>query len=103
MSHSSNRNLKIIYYSLTVVAVLCLLIFGANSSKLGGDAINGKTENGHYFVGGPSGYTEVTYPEYRTNKIIGITLLIIWPITMIGLFYVDRGRLNVFGKRLKQR
>src|SRR5215211_1346324 len=101
MLHSSNRSLRTIVYVLAIVALLSFYIFLNDVSKLGGDVLAGRVENGHYYVGSPRGYTEVTFAEYRTNKILAITVIIIWPVTMIALFYVERDRTKAFERRLK--
>ena len=101
MPHSSNRHIRILVYVLFGVALLCHYVFVNNASKLGGDAMAGKVENGHYYVGSPKGYTEVTFAEYRTNKILGITVIIIFPVAMIALFVVERDRTKSFEASFK--
>ena len=94
--------MRVIIYSLAVVAVALFIVLLANSSKVGGGALAGKVENGHFFVGSPRGYTEVTRQEYQTTKILEIGVIVVWPIAMIGLLYVERERTDAFGQRLKQ-
>ncbi len=101
MSHSSNRRLRIITYVLAAIAALLFFALVNYSSKLGGGALSGEAKNGHFFVGSPSGYTEVTRQEYQTIKTLEITTAVIWPTVMIALLYVERDRTKAFEKRLK--
>ena len=101
MPHSRNRKLRTIVYGLAVVALLSFYTFINDTTRLGGDAMTGRVENGHYYVGNPRGFTEVTLAEYRTNKILAVTLLVIWPVTIIALLYIEWDRTKAFGKRLK--
>jgi hypothetical protein len=101
MSHLSNRRLRLITYSLAVVAVLLFFVLVNYSSKLGGGALSGEAKNGHFFVSSPSGYTEVTHQQYQTIKTLEIATAVIWPIAMIALLYVERDRTKAFEMRLK--
>src|SRR5688572_7208463 len=102
MSNSRIRSMRVIIYSLAVVAVSLFFVLLTNSSKLGGGTLSGKVENGHYFVGNPRGYTEVTRQEYQTTKMLEIAVIIVWPIALFGLMYVERDRTNAFGQHLKR-
>ena len=101
MLHSSNRKLRTIVYILAVVALLFFYEFLNHASKLGGDALAGRVEDGHYYVGSSRGYTEVTFTEYRTNKLLAVAVIIIWPVTILSLIYVERERTKAFERRLK--
>ena len=101
MSHSSNRRLRIITYALAVIAVLLFFALVNYSSELGGGALSGEAKNGHFFVGSPSGFTEVTRQEYQTIKVLEITTAVIWPIAMIALLYIERDRTKAFERSIK--
>ena len=101
MPHLSNRNIRTIVYILAGAALLCFYVFLNDASRLGGDAIAGKVENGHYYVGSPRGYTEVTFAEYRTNKILAITVMITFPVATIALVIVERDRTKAFERYFK--
>ena len=101
MSYLSKRRLRIITYALAAIAVLLFFVLLNYSSELGGGALSGEAKNGHFFVGSPSGYTEVTHQEYQTIKTLEIATAVIWPIAMIALFYVERDRTKAFERRLK--
>ena len=101
MSHSSNRRLRIITYALAVIAVLLFFALDNYASQLGGGALSGEAKNGHFFVGSPSGFTEVTRQEYQTIKVLEITTAVIWPIAMIALLYIERDRTKAFERSIK--
>jgi hypothetical protein len=44
--------------------------FAAFSLLVGGDALNGKIENGHYYVAGGTPYKEVTFSVYVTSTVL---------------------------------
>jgi hypothetical protein len=101
MSHLRNRRLRIITYALAAIAVLLFFALLNYSSEVGGGAFSGEAKNGHFFVGSPSGFTEVTRKEYQTIKVLEISTAVIWPIAMIALLYVERDRTKAFERRLK--
>lgn len=66
------------YLSMILVIgwILNFIIFLATAMYLGGDALNGKIENGHYFLGSHGIYTEVSYNVFVYSKIHTIIFLI---------------------------
>ena len=78
----------------TVIAVRMLnfLIFVAGAIYLGGDAVNGKVEGGHYYLFGSrseSGrkvYTEVTKPVFTYSRWHVYSIFVTWPLVMAAGF-----------------
>ncbi len=62
------------------------MIFVATSFYLGGDAFNGKVEDGHYYLSGYSaktgrkGYTEVSERVFTYSKWHVYSVLVSWPL-----------------------
>jgi len=68
-------------YLMIAIGVLNFLVFVAGATYLGGDAVNGKVENGRYYLFGVrtdserKGYTEVservfTYSRWHVYSIL---------------------------------
>ena len=53
---------------LMVVAVLNFLVFFAVALYLGGDAANGKIDDGHFYLGSHGHYTEVSARVFAYSK-----------------------------------
>jgi len=73
-----------------IVIAACIL-FGINFATLfaelaylGGDAANGKVENGRYFVGEHGHYSEVSQQAYEFNKAHVKAVLFGFPLVMCG-------------------
>jgi hypothetical protein len=81
-----------------VVFILNSLIFVALATYLGGDAINGKSEGGHYYLYGvrsESGhkvYTEVSKSVFSYSKWHAYSVLILSPVFMAALLAENRKR-----------
>ena len=63
-----------IWEGALLIAGINLLIFGALSIILGGDASMGKIEEGRYFLGLRGHYTEVSEAIYTYSKVHGSTV-----------------------------
>ena len=83
------------------IVVLGLINFGiflAGAFCLGGDAVNGKVTEGHYYVfgvrakAGQKVYTEVSKSAFSYSKWHVYTLWITWPLVMAAVFLVNRYR-----------
>lgn len=61
---------------LIVSLILNFVVFVAIAMYLGGDALNGRIEGGHYFLGSHGTYTEVSYGVFLYSKIHTIIFLI---------------------------
>jgi hypothetical protein len=75
---------RIIFY----VAILNFLLFFLTSLFIGGDALNGKIEEGHYYVGNHGNYTEVSHIVFTCSKLHGLSVCLTYPLAMLaGLVY----------------
>jgi len=78
------RHLGTIGTAFFFIAVINFAIYEAVSLKIGGDAINGKVENGHYYVCSHGQYTEVSHEIWNYSNAHAISVLITHPIGLLG-------------------
>jgi hypothetical protein len=64
-------------------------LFMADTHRLGGDALNGREENGRYFVRDHGRTTEVSEDDWRRNRTLGIVVFSTFPLGMLGMAYVN--------------
>jgi len=65
------------------VAIINFATFVMISLWLGGDALNGKVENGHYFLNSHGTYTEVTRSVFEYSKIHATSLFVTHPLALL--------------------
>lgn len=71
-----------------VVATVNFLLFFVIALIIGGDALNGKEEAGHYYLANHGVLTEVSYFVFTYSKLHAISILITHPLAMIaGIVY----------------
>jgi hypothetical protein len=86
---------------MIAVGMLNFLMFVAGAIYLGGDAVNGKVEGGHYYLFGvrtESGmkvYTEVTRRIFTYSTWHAYSVLITWPLVMLAAFALSRRMLRL--------
>jgi len=77
-----------------VVGVLNFVLFFAETSYLGGDAVNGKAEGGKYYLwgyhDGSKGYTEVSQAVFNFSKWHVYSMMITLPVMMLAGFAEKR-------------
>lgn len=81
------KKISLIILAVGIIIILIMMnIISYHDGKIGGTAIDGKTEYGKYFVLTESSeYKEVGKSEWITNMILWVCLLIVAAITMITL------------------
>ena len=78
------------------VSILNFVVFVAVASHLGGDAINGKAEGGHYYlfgtrnVNGKKVYTEVSQSVFTYSRWHVYSIFVTWPILMVGSVVLNK-------------
>ena len=65
------------------LAVLNFLTFMSIASYLGGDALGGKVEDGHYFVTSHGHYTEVSHAVYMYSKVHAVSIIVTHALAFI--------------------
>jgi hypothetical protein len=81
------------YRSLQIVAALCLLNFAAFlaiSSGIGGDALNGKIVDGHFYLRDHGHFTEVTKAVFDYSRWHAQSLFVTHPLGILLLFIGGR-------------
>lgn len=66
-----------------VIALLNFFSFFISYLVLGGDALNGHVDSGHYFLSDHGKLTETTEEIFRYSKIHGASLSVTHPLAMI--------------------
>lgn len=70
MNSSKTKSLVTYLPMLFIIGwFLNFVLFVALSMYLGGDALNGKIQDGHHFLGSHGKYTEVSYEVFTYSKI----------------------------------
>jgi hypothetical protein len=88
--------LKIVGISLVVAALVILISFVIVTARLGGDAVNGKVEDGHFYLfkqGG--GLTQVSEQTWHNDRNYTICVMVAYPLGMLGgiaLIWLGRRR-----------
>jgi hypothetical protein len=87
MKWSADRTvLDVAYHVFVAITVANFLLFVVAAIYLGGDAVNGKVENGRYYVFGSRTefgrkvHTEVTESVFRYSKWHASSVFITWPL-----------------------
>jgi len=83
---------------IVALGILNFLIFVAIATYLGGDAVNGKVEEGHYYLYGlridlwRKVYTEVSERVFSYSKWHVYSIFVTWPLVMAAAFALNRIR-----------
>lgn len=97
--------LATVAFIVCVAGVVNFYTFLNQSSQLGGDAINGYEQNGHYYVCAHGTCAEVPKSTWEQNRIQGIILFTAWPLVLasgayLGECWIKNGRvLEAISKR----
>jgi hypothetical protein len=81
--------LAILSTAVFVAAAWLFSHFAADSLRLGGDALNGREENGRFYVVDHGRSTEVSEAEWRRNRTLAILALSAAPLAVLGMAYVN--------------
>lgn len=78
------------WLAVTVVALgfANFLAFFVESLALGGDALNGRMIDGHYFIASHGTYTEVTQAVWTLSRIHAIATFVSWPFVLISMAFL---------------
>ena len=84
-----SEDIKLKIYRIVYLAgMVNFFIFVSIALGLGGDAINGKIENGHYFLRSHGHFTEVTSGIFIYSKWHTYSLFVTHPLAMLfGYLY----------------
>jgi hypothetical protein len=88
MNAAQTQRFHIACSVLTGVTLLNFVIFVVVALHLGGDAVNGKVEGGHYYLFGlqpesrHKGYTEVSEAVFNYSRWHVYSIFVTWPLMM---------------------
>lgn len=98
------RQLRIDYWRCAFVCAAVTLnfaVFVVFAVYFGGDAINGKSENGHYYVFGVASnssgktYTEVSKEVFNYSRLHALSVLLTWPAAMAVIFKANKIKVKI--------
>lgn len=97
MNETWTRRIRIARRVTLLIGILNFVVFVALATYLGGDAVNGKTEGGRYYLYGPrksggKGYTEVSQQVFTYSKWHVYSIFATWPFVMAVAFVEARNR-----------
>jgi hypothetical protein len=69
VTEKAQKWLSVLGHTLVVIAFINFAVFWIIGVYIGGDAINGKAENGHYYVASHGRYIEVSKELWAYSKI----------------------------------
>ena len=75
---------KALWVSAIVVGILNFLAFGIIATYLGGDAVNGRSENGRYFLSNHGKETEVSQGVFNYSRIHVYSVWITHPLAILS-------------------
>lgn len=85
------------------IGLLNFAIFVAGALYLGGDAVNGKIEGGHYYLFGVArgtgmkGYTEVSQAVFDYSRWHAYSVFVTWPLALLAAIAENRSKKRVSG------
>ena len=89
-----DRRAVSIAVAIIVIAVANHLAACTGAAMLGGDGLNGKIENGHYFVGSHGKYKEVARNEWWFSTVHHASLFVTHPLGMAAVVYLVISHMN---------
>jgi len=72
------------------IGILNFLAFGITATGLGGDAVNGRSENGHYYLSSHGKKTEVSEAVFNYSRIHVYSVWITHPLAMVAGLILSR-------------
>ena len=88
---TTSPKLKLLAKALMSVAIFNFLAFLAASAYLGGDALNGKVVDGHYFLSNHGRLTEVTAAVFTYSRWHGLSMFATHLLAMFAAWLWLRG------------
>ena len=73
-----------------IVAIVNFAVFVLVAMRIGGDALNGKVENGHYLLNSHGTYTEVSHRLFLYSQIHASSLFVTHPLGLLVGFRAKR-------------
>lgn len=83
--------LGIVAAVIVAMAVYGVVTFVAETQRLGGDALNGYVQDGHYYVADHGRYTEVTPEQWELSRAHTIRMLVMQPLAVVAIGFLILG------------
>lgn len=75
---------------VVIIGAANFAVFVGVAMYLGGDALNGKVEDGHYYLTERGRYTEVSESVFEYSRVHAYTTLVSWPVVLISAYAASR-------------
>ena len=73
-----------------IFGIINFAVYVLVAAKIGGDAVNGHSASGHYFLGEHGKLTETSYSVFLYSKLHTYTLFVSHPLAMLGIWINHR-------------
>lgn len=83
--------LGIVAAVILAMAVYGVATFVGETQRLGGDALNGYAQDGHYYVANHGRYTEVTPDQWELSRSHEIRMLVMQPLALVAMGFLILG------------
>ena len=80
------QTMRMVGIAMMVIGALNFLSFMIVQARLGGTAMNGKTDGERYYLGNGGRYTEVSRSVFDYSTFHGISVSVTHPMMFIGAF-----------------
>jgi len=77
--------MKYLAYTLVAIGILNFISFCIVAGVIGGDAVNGKTEGGRYYVSEHGHDTEVSRSVFEYSRFHAHSVWVTHPLAMVGI------------------
>lgn len=74
--------------AVIVLGFANVLVFVSVSAALGGDALNGRVTDGHYYVASHGTYTEVSQAAWTASRIHAVVTMLSWPLVVLSMAFL---------------
>lgn len=88
MSSAIKRALPYLAMVAIIVGFVNFFSFFAESAALGGDALNGYSSNGRFYIGSHGSHTEVSEATWAWSRVHAISIFITHPLAFAGGAYL---------------
>jgi len=78
-----------------IFGLINFTVFFIIAAGIGGDAINGHAESGHFFLSNHGRLTEVSHSVFLYSQCHVLSQAVTWPITMICAYLLYRDKSEI--------
>jgi hypothetical protein len=81
------KTMQKITNAIFFLAIVNWVVFVVIALSIGGDALNGKIEAGHYYLREHGRYTEVSAAVFQYSRIHALSLFVTHPLAMVAAIW----------------